>query len=324
MRILKEKTALLKLKLRQLHLVLGITNLAAFTAGVVAWKYTTLKVVSTINDNRVKWIDNETAVLIVNKSYSYDLALVLWIGALILSVLHFAAFFFWRSRPFGIYSLSDRFGKRKDPSSRWFFYFATTLLCYIIMAGFSIEVYGSTFCLLVLVAIGGSSTLYLFDKINLPYVVMKEVDYLERMVEIENFDEENGSENHDEGKELKRIGSDVGQTTDSRASKYKKLTKRFRSLDCSAWILGLFITLFIDILFLVYNFTSDELSLAPISFSITICLFVVYSLWAVLTPAFMYHKWTSVSHITNTISLHTVVAMTYLSVYVVVMIGIYV
>lgn len=312
------------MKLRQLHLILGVLNLGMFISGVVVWKMTTKKISSEVIDDRIRWTDNSHSIWYTKTTTTYDLPLILWVGSLILSLMHLGAFFLWRTRLFGIDSMSDRFGKRKDPSLRWIFYFTTTILSYLVIIGFPTQMYDSTVCLMSFLAVSGSTLFYLFDKINLPHVVISEINHLERINSSEDPDEENGLEGQDDGTELKSVGSDVKESSVSDTAKYRKFVKRFGGLDFTAWLVGFVVTLFVDVFFLIYNFTSDQLSLAPISFSIAVCVFVVYNLWSIIVPVFMYRKWSVVSHITNTISFLTITSMTYTTLFIIAFIGIYV
>lgn len=322
---LKQGIALLKTRLRQLHLVLGSLHLVMFIVGLTLWQTMSSKIDPTLLYNKVEWVNNDRAIWSTNETAGYDLVLILWIGALILSLMHFSTFLFWRARFCGLDSFSDRFGKRKDPSSRWVFYFMTTLFAYLTISGFWIRLEFQVLCLLVLLALGGSTIFYLFDKINIPVAKMLDVKHFEELNKGEDI-EDKAAELQDFEIHLKDDNSQqtVPAPLPSEDEKYRKLTKMFDKPSYVAWFIGLFIVFLIDLFFVVYNFTAVDLSLAPISFSIVVCVFSVYSLWSVIIPPTTYYKWTSVKHITTTISFHTIVSMTYTTLFIITLVGVYV
>lgn len=289
----------LKGKLRLFHLIIGIIHFILFIFGVIIWSLKNTDLRPSITTSRIRWTSDSNTQIYIESSSSYDAAMILWIGALIISVLHFLCFCFWRFGIFNFASLSQNFGTLYNPSSRWFFYFVSSFFCYITITSFSITFDSLFFILLFTLILAQVGLFSSHEKLNVSYVILSLASSDEKDQELKCRDK------------------------NDHMREFKRLKHQFDTYSFRYWLLGACLSISINLIFLVYTFTSDNFTSQPIFISIAVCLFVFYNTWNIILSAFLHRNLTYYKHITNTIMFHTIVTSTFTTLFIITYIGLY-
>ena len=293
-----------------IHLVCSVLYGVLFVASIVTQQYGNVRYDADMTNQRYSWTSSSENTLVNYVHTKIPAALILWIGSLVAGVWHFVHWLIWGKSFGNLNSLKTKFARQFEISSRWWIFVIVETFLYVVITCLFINFDSFVIAARVLISIGISALFFSFDRINRPYLIESLSD---EPVELKGFTD------------VKKVeeGADQADKTNPDDNEVGEVVHRFFKLDlCTFGIAAaMSVTMWFFFIYRLYN--AEGFSNAPAFFKCVVWFFPFFNCLTIVSSLLAYLKPSAISHIRSSTLFYSLNFVTFASVAVTSLIGLY-
>lgn len=295
-----------------IHLGTSLLYAALFVASIVTETYQKARYEAHMTNQRYDWTSGSENTYTNYVDTSISIAMILWVGSLVMAVWHFLHWFLWGKSFGSMDSLKTKFARHFEIASRWWAFVIVEVFIYVTITALFINFDSYMIASRVLIAVAISALFFSFDRVNRPYLIESLSD---SPVELKGFIES------DTSKQADQVEKGISEEDVEEAA--EEVIQRAFKLDLYTFGVASALSVTMWFFFIYRLYDSGDFTDAPTFLKCLVWFFMLFNGLTILSSMLAYLKPSAISHIRSSSVFYLLNFLTFASVAITALVGLY-